>query len=241
MNTSNAQELPRAVDLSMLIEPHWRFGPEFGEKELEKPHFTFHSTLLRMAAHAFSHCDAPFHVSPDMETIDEMGLDRFFGPARMVDVSGHGDRAALGEKELREGGAAALQPGEIALIRSDHELRHPTTTPQYWVDSPWITAGGARFLLDCGIKAVGFDFPQDRGIREDYDPDFVPSTDPVEDWACHSVLLTQGVVQIEYLCNLRNVHAENFDLFALPLKIKHSDGGPARVVAIESAGDRHEQ
>ncbi|WBF60850.1 cyclase family protein [Propionibacterium freudenreichii] len=113
----------------MLIEPHWRFGPEFGEKELEKPHFTFHSTLLRMAAHAFSHCDAPFHVSPDMETIDEMGLDRFFGPARMVDVSGHGDRAALGEKELREGGAAALQPGEIALIRSDHELRHPTTTP----------------------------------------------------------------------------------------------------------------
>lgn len=36
MNTSNAQELPRAVDLSMLIEPHWRFGPEFGEKELEK-------------------------------------------------------------------------------------------------------------------------------------------------------------------------------------------------------------
>ncbi|WP_285135233.1 cyclase family protein, partial [Propionibacterium freudenreichii] len=167
----------------MLIEPHWRFGPEFGEKELEKPHFTFHSTLLRMAAHAFSHCDAPFHVSPDMETIDEMGLDRFFGPARMVDVSGHGDRAALGEKELREGGAAALQPGEIALIRSDHELRHPTTTPQYWVDSPWITAGEARFLLDCGIKAVGFDFPQDRGIREDYDPDFVPSTDPVEDWA----------------------------------------------------------
>ncbi|MDK9642351.1 cyclase family protein, partial [Propionibacterium freudenreichii] len=119
MNTSNAQELPRAVDLSMLIEPHWRFGPEFGEKELEKPHFTFHSTLLRMAAHAFSHCDAPFHVSPDMETIDEMGLDRFFGPARMVDVSGHGDRAALGEKELREGGAAALQPGEIGLFTDE--------------------------------------------------------------------------------------------------------------------------
>ncbi|WP_420865501.1 cyclase family protein, partial [Actinobaculum suis] len=111
--------------------------------------------------------------------------------------------------------------------------RHPTTEKEYWTKSPWITKTGAEFLRKREIKAVAFDFPQDRGIRADYLDGFHPAADPAEDWACHMLLLTKGIVQIEYLSGLQNLTQDRFLFFAAPLKIKGSDGGPARAFALE--------
>lgn len=223
----------RIVDLSMLIEPHWRFKPEFGFKELPKPEFTFRSTVLvSYGTHNFSHCDAPRHVSQDLSTIDELELDRFCGEASLIDVCDLGDNAPLTREVLAER-TAAVRPGDIVVLRSNHEQRHPTTEVEYWTKAPWLTRSGAEYLLELGVKATAFDFPQDRGIREDYDPEFVRSDDSVEDWACHSVLLPKLVLQVEYLANLADISQDRFLFFAMPLKIKGSDGGPARVYVLE--------
>ena len=227
----------RVVDLSMLIEPHWRFKPEFGFKEIPKPEFSFRSTVLQSyGAHNFSHCDAPQHVDRSMETIEQVDIRRFAGEASLIDVSDLGDNAPITREILADRGGH-LREGDIVLLRSNQALRHPTTDEKYWTLSPWVTKSGAQFLLEKKIKAVAFDFPQDRGIREDYDPEFEPSEESVEDWACHMVLLTQGVVQVEYLSGLEALNKERFLFFAAPLKIKGSDGGPARVYALEENND----
>lgn len=220
------------IDLSMTIEPHWRFKPEFGEKEISKPEFIFHSTILHMGAHAFSHCDAPFHVDPSAATIDVMPLTDFFGPGAVVDVSDLGDDAAL-TREVLEERVAHVRPDDIVLLRSSHALRHPTSTREFWTRSPYVTASAAELLAELRVKAIGFDFPQDRAIREDYDPDFVALERPVEDWACHTLLLPHGVGQIEYLENMEAITTPRIMVFALPLKVAGADGGPARVVAFE--------
>lgn len=223
----------RIVDLSMLIEEHWRFKPEFGIKKIPKQTFSFRSTILdSYGVHNFSHVDAPRHIEPDAPTIEQLDLERSAGSAALIDVSDLGDNAPL-SKEVLQQRSQHVQSGDILLLRSDHELRHPTVTPDYWVESPWVTASGAQYLLELGIKAVAFDFPQDKGIRADYHEDFVWDSDPEEDWACHLILLKHGILQIEYLSNFHSLSKERFLFFAMPLKIKGSDGGPTRAFALE--------
>ncbi len=48
----------------------------------------------------------------------------------------------------------------------------------------------------------------------------------------HDVLLRNGVIMIEYLCNLHRLSGDRTFLVALPLKIPDCDGAPARVIAL---------
>ena len=47
----------------------------------------------------------------------------------------------------------------------------------------------------------------------------------------HKIVLGAGVIQLEYLNNLRQVTAREFELIALPLNIRGGDGAPARCIA----------
>jgi kynurenine formamidase len=50
----------------------------------------------------------------------------------------------------------------------------------------------------------------------------------------HKIFLGQGVILVEYLCNLKAIKKSKVQLIVLPLKITGSDGSPVRCVAIES-------
>lgn len=80
----------RIVDLSMTIEPHWRFQPVVLGQGASQT--TVHLPLHHPhdgGAHGFSHADALFGMSRIrlMDTIDMMPLTDFFGPSALVDVS----------------------------------------------------------------------------------------------------------------------------------------------------------
>ena len=52
-----------------------------------------------------------------------------------------------------------LRHGDIALIRARWDERADIGKPEFWLNAPWMTAEAAIWLRECGIKAVGFDFP----------------------------------------------------------------------------------
>ena len=215
----------------MPIEEHWRFRPTLSYVDKHVAGYHFRSTLLKMGAHGFTHVDSPRHVHDHGEALSEVSLDQFWGPAVVLDLS-HLGNEAMTAQHLAD--AAAWTDGstgpEILLLRTDQGVKHPTTTPDFWIRSPWLSAEAARWLLGSGVRAVGYDFPQDRAIRSEYDDDWQPG-ELVEDWAGHELLLKAGVLQIEYLTNLANVPKRCL-LFALPLNIPTADGAPARVVAL---------
>jgi kynurenine formamidase len=62
-------------------------------------------------------------------------------------------------------GGAHLRHGDIALIRARWDERADIGKPEFWLNAPWMTAEAAIWLRERGIKAVGFDFPQDYCIR----------------------------------------------------------------------------
>lgn len=224
----------RLIDLSMPIEEHWRWKPAFEDKFTPRPQFTFHTTIITMGSHGFTHVDAPYHTDQgdDAVRLDQIPLDRFWGPASLVDVSDLGDLAPI-TREVLEARCGHVKSDDILLIRSNQEDRHPTTTKDYWITSPWITVSGARYILELGVKAVAFDFPQDRSIRAEYDPDHVPNPDPDEDEACHVHLLPSMVLQFEYLRNFRAITKPRFTFMGLPLNITGCDGSPVRAVVME--------
>lgn len=220
------------VDLSMPIVPHWRFVVDFREARDIAAGQPFTSTTLTIKAHAFTHVDAPSHVDDDLAPLGQVDPARLWGEAAVVDLSPLGDDIEITADHLEAAGRHVL-PGDIVLLRTDHEVRHPTTGPDYWLRSPYVSASAAHWLADRTVRAVGYDFPQDRATRAPYDDAFAPHpAGHADDWACHSILLAGGVPQIEYLTNLAALPADRVPFFALPLNVPDSDGSPVRAFAL---------
>ena len=224
--------MPRVIDLSTTIAPgHFRWQ---GEQRLHRTHAQGHSqvTWLSGSVHAFTHMDAPRHFDPAGITTDAVPLDQVIGSAAVVDVRAAGANAPITEALVRAQGAH-VRAGDIVLLRAGWDRVEDIATPGFWAHAPWVTAEAAEWLRARGVKAVGFDFPQDRCIRNA----IVGLPDgAAEEYVTHQVLLKRGVILIEYLANLLEIPGERSFVVCAPLKLAGSDGAPARVLALEGFG-----
>ena len=167
------------------------------------------NSRFSVSIHTGTHMDAPFHFFDGGKTIDQISLDRFYGPALCVDLEGEKsiDAATLKpfEEKIRQHRKVVLNTGW-----SSHWKK-----PDYFTDHPCLTGEAAQFLVDSGAHLVGLD---------------TPSVDQPP-FPAHLVLLGNGVVIVENLRNLDAIPQEAFELIVLPLKIVGRDGSPARAIA----------
>ncbi|WP_214629458.1 cyclase family protein [Paenibacillus agaridevorans] len=78
----------KVIDLSMPIVDGMDVYPGDPEVNVKITHtFESHSWELRqlsMGSHTGTHMDAPSHMHPGAATLDDLPLERFFGPSRLV-------------------------------------------------------------------------------------------------------------------------------------------------------------
>ncbi|MDF0599721.1 cyclase family protein [Psychromarinibacter sp. C21-152] len=222
----------RVIDLSVPIETgHFRWTVE---RRLLKSHDTpgsyTQATWIGWPIHGFSHMDAGRHFQPGGQTTSDIPLDRCIGSAVVLDLTEAQENAPI-PTELIERAGADLREGDIALLHTGWDRRASISEPRFWDTAPWMAAEGCRFLRSRGIKAVGFDFPQDRCIR-----DFVTGArkPALEENTTHVELLLHGITMMEYLCNFGAISRPRVEFVALPLSIPDCDGAPVRAIAIES-------
>ncbi len=88
------------------------------------PELTVHSTIeqdgfnllsVRMGSQSGTHVDAPYHFEGDAPRIDEVPLERFLGPAVLVDATAAGPRGRI-TWEYVAPVAPRLRPGTIVLL-----------------------------------------------------------------------------------------------------------------------------
>jgi kynurenine formamidase len=80
-------------------------------------------------------------------------------------------------------------------------------------------------LVEKGVRLIAMDTPSpDNPAHSRGTPKDSPN---------HKLLLGAEVVLVEYLTNLNSITAKEVELIVLPLKLRGSDGSPARCVAIE--------
>jgi arylformamidase len=160
-----------------------------------------------MATHSGTHIDAPLHYNDHGAPVDHIPLTLLVGKALLVEIRGV---RQIGRKEL-----ARLPIGseERLLIRTDNSLLWER--PGFSEDYAYLTAEGAEYLLETGVRLVGIDYLS------------VEAFDGSGD--IHRLLLGNGVVILEGL-NLDGIPAGSYELICLPLKIAGGDGAPVRAI-----------
>jgi arylformamidase len=168
-------------------------------------------SLISFGSHCGTHVDAPAHFIAGGVGVDQLPLDALVGPCRVLEV----DPEARGRRHIEP---ADLDPPAVGVER----LLLKTPSGQFWsedrfrTDFVGLTEEAAKWLVEHGVQLVGIDSL---------------SVDPytADPYVAHLTLLGAGVVILEGL-DLRAVPPGRYDLFALPIKLEHADGAPARVV-----------
>ncbi len=179
---------------------------------------------LCLATHIGTHVDAPFHFVDGAATIENMPLEKYAGPALLLDLR----RAAKGQSPLL---VSALEDAGASLETVRDKIVVPFTGwaeaesggTRFYGYGPYLSPEGASFLAECGANAVAVDFPIDKH------PETPLST--ITDFPVHRLLLGQNIPLIENLINLDKLVGKEFELWALPLKLKGGDGTATRAVA----------
>ncbi len=215
------------IDLSMTIRPMWRWPANIRLVKDIAQGDSYQVTAVDTAMHSFTHIDTPLHFELGRESIDQIDLERLCGPAAVVDLQPVDANREIGPELIAER-AGHVRPGDIVLLKTCWDLARDCTSREYWMDAPYLSREASEWLAALPIKAVGFDFPQDRAIRE------IPARHPkAHEMPTHDLILRKGILLIEYLCNLDQVKAPRVEVYALPLKVFGSEGACARVVAVE--------
>lgn len=219
------------IDLSMPIEPHFRWPVDLAIKGDIAAGDPFRVSRISMTCHSFSHVDAQAHVIAHSPTIEATALSRVVGPCRVLDLRDVAPNQAIDAERL-----AAADPGgpegEILLLSSGWDTKRDYRTREFWLDAPYLTREAALWLKDRKPTALAFDFPQDYPIRLLLDDKHVPFDQHVT----HDICLRAGITLIEYVVNTSSLKNPRTFLCAAPLKLPNADGSPARIFAIEGMG-----
>ena len=219
------------IDLSMPIEPHFRWPVDLAIKGDIAAGDPFRVSRISMTCHGFSHVDAQAHVIAHSPTIEATPLSRVVGPCRVLDLRDVAPNQAIDAERL-----AAADPGgpegEILLLSSGWDTKRDYRTREFWLDAPYLTREAALWLKDRKPTALAFDFPQDFPIRLLLDDKHVPFDQHVT----HDICLRAGITLIEYVVNTSALKNPRTFLCAAPLKLPNADGSPARIFAIEGMG-----
>jgi arylformamidase len=168
-------------------------------------------TRIEMGAHTGTHMDAPFHFDAHGSGVDQLPLDVLIGRCRVFDLgreAGHITQSVLEKCDLAGVTRALFKTRNSRHWANDHH--------EFDKQFAAIAADAATYLVKRELELVGVDYlsVEAFGSRE---------------FPVHNTLLGAGVVIIETL-NLSGVAAGDYELIALPLKLKDADGAPARVV-----------
>jgi len=164
---------------------------------------------IAIGSHTGTHMDPPFHYLRAGITLDAMPLDATIGPARVIQID---DPESIKPEEIAR---HDIRSGERVLFKTKNSA-HAWQTDDFVEDFVYISLGGARYLAERGVRAVGVDYLSVGGFRADGE-------------AIHHALLEAGVWIVEGL-NLADVEPGQYELLCLPIKIQHADGAPARAL-----------
>lgn len=161
-------------------------------------------------SHSGTHVDAPRHFLPQSKGVDKLNLGILIGQAKVINlrVKEKISKVDLEKHNLKE--CKRL----IIKTRNSKYLNKKSFFENY----VYLDTDAAQYLVKLGIKLIGIDYYSIEKFKNPLHP-------------VHHLLLKNNIVILEGL-DLNSVPAGNYNLIALPLKIKDCDGSPVRAVLL---------
>lgn len=184
--------------------------------------FSFQTLGFMLNDNGPTHVDSFSHLDPDpsAQTIDQMDLNLFYGPAICLDVSSFPPRTDITAADLDaalEASGLDLNPGDILLFYTGTYDRHRGEAA-YLTDFAGLGADAAEWIVARGVKTFGVDSPT---------PDNPASTS----YPIHMMCRREHITHYENLV-LTEVVGKRFTFVGFPLKVVGAHGGPTRAVAL---------
>jgi kynurenine formamidase len=181
-------------------------------RELYAPGTEFQIAKIEMVSNTGTYLDCPFHRYEDGRDLSQLTLDNLADLEAIVVRADHRQTQAIGESFFRD-----------REIRNRAVLVHTGwdrywNSPQYYENHPYLTAGAATYLQECGAKLVGIDAMNIDDTRGKSRP-------------VHSTLLGADILIVEHLCHLEQLPEEGFTFSAIPPKFKGVGTFPVRALA----------
>jgi arylformamidase len=167
---------------------------------------------LLMSPHTGAHTDAPLHYDAAGTAIADVALDLYLGRCRVIHAI---DVGRLVEPRHLEGALAGVP--QRVLIRTARHARIDAWDPAFAAIAP----AAIDRLHAAGVRLVGVDTPS-------LDPAASKTLDSHQRVRAHGMAILEGIV-------LDEVPAGDYELIALPLKIRGGDASPVRAVLRELA------
>jgi len=227
----------RVIDLSYAISDKMVAWPGDAKAFEAKTNATvekngYFTRSFWMLEHYGTHMDAPAHFPPGTTTLDQIAVEKFFGPAVVLDVSkeaGLDPDYQLNVKKIAawEERHGKIPAGAIVVLRTGWSARWPDVTRYRNQDVngkmhfPGYSVEAAKILLERKVSGLGCDT---LSIDPGNSPDF-----PV-----HHLVLGAGVYQLENLADLSELPEAGAFLIAAPMKLEGGSGGAVRVLGLVS-------
>jgi kynurenine formamidase len=220
----------KVVDLTHPIDATTIFWPtEAKTFELTEEHRGMTERGFFYAANRY----APYHFAERGEAASDIPVDRLIGRAVVIDISAKAavdpDYTLTPEDVTAWEAINGTIPREsIVLLRTGWSSRWPDKRAYLGDDTPGDAshlhfpsygADVARLLVERGAAVLGVDTASvDNG--------------PSKDFFVHRVLGAANVVGLENLMSLDQMPPTGAWVVALPIKLAHGSGAPARIVAL---------
>lgn len=162
---------------------------------------------LSLGSHTGTHIDAPYHFEPRGKTVEELSLDALTGRCTVV--------------EIPSAKIIEVKHVQNLNLKKIPRVLFKTRNSKLWgktfrKDFTSLSPEAAKVLVTKGVRLVGIDYLSVEQFGS-------------QDFPTHHTLLRAGIVILEGLM-LAAIKPGNYDLVALPLKLKGADGSPARAI-----------
>lgn len=205
-----------AIDLTLSFDQDIAGFSSEDAKRLEED--GWNASMLHIYSHSGTHIDAPKHFGLK-GTIDEFKPSQLMGKAWIADLIGIQASELITPVHLAAL-SEQIKPGDNLILRTGWS-KHLNNRELYRNQLPRISKDLAHWLVEKGVNMLGVEPPS------------VADVNNLEEVTrIHEILLRGNIIIIEGLTNLDQISSNQVWLMAFPLKIKHGDGAPARVVAL---------
>lgn len=208
----------KIYDITVTIQPGMAVWPgdpkvELYRKEKIEEGANANVSYMGISVHTGTHVDAPYHFLNDGSAVDVMPLDVLVGPVLVVELP----------DAVNQIDAATVN--SLMIDETTERILFKTRNSKFWLqnagefhpDFVAISADGAQALIERGIKLTGIDYLSIAPYK---------NSKPT-----HEILLKAGMVVIEGV-DLSEVQPGKYTLVCLPLKLKNTDGSPARAILL---------
>lgn len=237
--------MTRIVDLTHTVSPLTPRSTDHPQVEFKSVRwFSRHGIrthTVYASLHSGTHIDAPSLYLPDGYNIDDIPIERLFGPGIILDVRrdewgviGAADLDAIGH-DVQEGDNVILCCGWGQYYGRDEE--------KYQLRSPGLDKSGVDWLVSRGVNAVGIDasssehvfmrLPQWKGVRPDIFGDV--DADPAQFPSAygHTELFRNDILVVDHVGGpLDSLLGVRCTIGLMCAKYGGVEGAPARVFAL---------